>query len=112
MMKPESVRSPRGAKPVMKAFFEKLDTIATDQQVAVAKAAFSMVRDEMKARAEKLKVAKAKTKAKAAKTVAEKPAVAAKPAPKAKAKPRVANKAAKKASPRRAPAAVREPAAA
>jgi hypothetical protein len=110
MIKPESARSPRGAKPVMKAFFDKLETIAPDQQITVAKAAFSMVRDEMKARAEKLKAAKAKA-AKPVKAVIVKPVADAKPAPKAKAKPVVASKVTKKTGPRRASSAATDPAA-
>ena len=73
-----SPRSPRGAKPVTRAFFAALESIPEATRAAVAKAAQTMIRDELKLRRDKLKAAAAKEKAR-------KPVIA-KPAAKAKAK--------------------------
>ncbi len=78
-------RAPRGTKPVIQAFFTALDAIPEATRAAVAKAAQTMIRDELKGRKEKMKVAAAKEKAR-------KPTAPAK-APKAstpKAAPKVA----------------------
>jgi hypothetical protein len=77
-------RSPRGAKPVSQAFFAALNTIPEASRSAVARAAQAMIRDELKAQREKIKVAAIKDKAAAAKTKAPQPvkakAAIAKPA--------------------------------
>ena len=72
-------RAPRGAKPVTRAFFAALESIPEAARAAVAKAAQTMIRDELKLRRDKMKAATAKEKAR--KTVA------AKPTAKPKAKP-------------------------
>ena len=80
-----AARSPRGTKPVAQAFFTALDNIPDASRAAVAKAAQAMIRDEMKQRREKLKMAAAKEKArktqaapgpKAAAAASPRPAVA------------------------------------
>ena len=75
-----TTRAPRGSKPVIQAFFAALDAVPEATRSAVAKAAQAMIRDELKLRREKAKIAAAKAKAK---TIAvAKPAVkkvAAKP---------------------------------
>lgn len=65
MLKAEttSSRAPRGTKPVSQAFFTALEAIPDASRAAVAKAAIVMIRDEMKARKDKLKLAAAKEKA-------------------------------------------------
>ena len=79
-------RSPRGTKPVSQAFFTALDSVPEASRAAVAKAAHAMIRDELKLRRDKMKVAAAKEKEKARKTVAApKPVSAKAPAAKAKA---------------------------
>ena len=60
-----ATRAPRGTKPVSQAFLTALDSIPEMSRAAVAKAALTMIRDEMKSRKEKLKVATAKEKEKA-----------------------------------------------
>ncbi len=80
MAKPEtpSTRAPRGTKPVSQAFFTALDNVPEASRAAVAKAAYAMIKDEIKARREKIKIAAAKEKARkpatakrAAKTAAQ-----------------------------------------
>ena len=84
MLKAETTatRAPRGTKPVSQAFFTALDAVPEASRAAVAKAAQAMIRDELKGRKEKMKVAAAKDKAR-------KPVTPAKPKPaiKAAAKP-------------------------
>jgi hypothetical protein len=99
-------RSPRGTKNVTQAFFEALDGIPVSQQKAVATAALSSIRDDLKAQRLKTKDAAAKAKAKApAKkkapaTRVAKAVKAAKPSPKAPRKQVAAKKVpAKKAAP-------------
>ena len=58
-------RSPRGTKNVTQAFFEALDGIPGSQQKAVATAALTSIRDDLKAQRLKTKEAAAKAKAKA-----------------------------------------------
>ena len=58
-----STRAPRGTKPVMQAFFTALESVPEASRAAVAKAAQTMIRDELKGRKEKMKVAAAKEKA-------------------------------------------------
>ena len=85
-----AVRAPRGTKPVSQAFFTALESVPEASRSAVAKAAQVMIRDELKTRREKLKIAAAKEKARqpvAAKATATKPA-AAKPAAKKRAAPK------------------------
>ena len=91
MLKAEttSTRAPRGTKPVTQAFFTALDAVPEASRAAVAKSALMMIRDELKGRKEKMKVAAAKDKAR-------KPAVAAKPKAAAPAKPPATKEAAKK----------------
>ncbi len=97
MLKAETtaVRAPRGTKPVSQAFFTALESIPEASRSAVAKAAQVMIRDELKTRREKLKIAAAKEKARqpvAAKATAAKPAASkaspAKPAAKKRAAPK------------------------
>lgn len=59
-----ATRAPRGTKPVSQAFFSALESIPEASRSAVAKAALTMIRDEMKMRKDKLKVAAAKEKEK------------------------------------------------
>jgi len=81
MAKPEltTTRAPRGTKPVMVAFFAALDAAPEASRTAIAKAAQIMIREELKARRDKIKAAAAKLKArkpvpvKAAKIVAAPP---------------------------------------
>jgi hypothetical protein len=56
MAKAETAPSclPRGTKPVSQAFFTALETIPEASRLAVSKAAYSMIRDEMKSRRDKL----------------------------------------------------------
>jgi hypothetical protein len=58
-----AARLPRGSKPVSQAFFAALDSIPEGSRSAVAKAALSMIRDELKLQKEKAKafVTKQKT---------------------------------------------------
>jgi hypothetical protein len=73
-----TTRAPRGAKPVSQAFFAALETIPEATRSAVAKAAQTMIRDELKLRGEKVKAATAKAKAKTSallKAAAPKPMV-------------------------------------
>ena len=58
-----STRAPRGTKPVSQAFFTALDAVPEASRAAVAKAAQAMIRDELKGRKDKMKVAAAKEKA-------------------------------------------------
>jgi hypothetical protein len=70
-----TTRAPRGAKPVSQAFFTALESLPDASRTAVARAAQAMIRDELKARREKLKAAAIKEKARqptAAKTEAPK----------------------------------------
>lgn len=71
-------RAPRGTKPVTQAFFTALDAVPEMTRPAVAKAAQTMIRDELKTRREKLKAAAAKEKA--SRPAAAKRAAAAEPA--------------------------------
>jgi hypothetical protein len=71
---PTATRAPRGTKPVSQAFFSALETIPEASRVAVGKAAMAMIRDEMKTRRDKMKVAAAKEKEKARSAMPEKPA--------------------------------------
>lgn len=48
-----STRLPRGTKPVAQAFLAALDSVPEMSRAAVAKAAQTMIRDELKARREK-----------------------------------------------------------
>src|SRR3954467_6491916 len=59
-------RAPRGTKTVAQAFLGALEKIPAASQAAVAKAALTAVREELAARKEKAKDAKAKAKAKGA----------------------------------------------
>ena len=70
----KAARLPRGAKPVTKAFFTALDAVPDATRSAVAKAAQSMIRDQLKLRRDKLREAAAKEKAR--RPVAVKPIVA------------------------------------
>ncbi len=90
-----ATRAPRGTKPVSQAFFSALETIPEASRAAVAKSALAMIRDEMKTRKDKLKVAAAKEKEKArmAPPAPEK-AAPAKAAPKKRATKATAAKAA------------------
>jgi hypothetical protein len=65
MAKEETVSSrlPRSIKPVSHAFFTALEAVPEASWIAVAKAANTMIRDEMKARREKLEARVAKKKA-------------------------------------------------
>ena len=56
------IRAPRGAKPVSQAFLTALDAVPEPSRAAVARAAMSMIRHELKARNEKMKTAAAKAK--------------------------------------------------
>ena len=102
MLKAETTaaRAPRGTKPVSQAFFTALESIPEASRSAVAKAAQAMIRDELKARREKLKLAAVKEKARqpvAAKATAVKPAAAkASPAKASSAKPVAKKRAAPK----------------
>jgi hypothetical protein len=58
-----TTRAPRGTKPVMQAFFAALDNVPETSRPVVAKAAQTMIRDELKNRREKLKAVAAKVKA-------------------------------------------------
>jgi hypothetical protein len=58
-----TTRAPRGTKPVSQAFFAALDAVPEMTRSAVAKAAQAMIRDELKARREKIKAIAAKEKA-------------------------------------------------
>ena len=60
-----ATRAPRGTKPVSQAFFTALETVPEASRSAVAKAALTMIRDEMKTRRDKEKLAAAKEKEKA-----------------------------------------------
>ncbi len=71
---PTATRAPRGTKPVSQAFFSALETIPEASRAAVAKAALGMIRDEMKTRRDKLKVAAAKEKEKSRAAMPEKAA--------------------------------------
>ncbi len=57
-----STRAPRGAKPVSQAFLTALENIPDASRAAVAKAAQTMIRDELKLRREKIKAKAAKTR--------------------------------------------------
>jgi hypothetical protein len=70
-----ATRAPRGTKPVSQAFFTALAAVPEAARSAVGKAALGMIRDELKARQEKIKASAAREKAR-------KP-----PAPKRAAKP-------------------------
>jgi hypothetical protein len=65
MAKAETVSSrlPRGTKPVSQAFFTALEAVPEASRIAVAKAAYAMIREEMKAQRDKLKARAAKEKA-------------------------------------------------
>ena len=105
-----TTRAPRGAKPVSQAFFAALETIPEATRSAVAKAAQTMIRDELKLRGEKVKAATAKAKAKSLalpKAAAPKPAVK-KVAAKAKVAPTVGAATVKKSAVKAKPARVVE----
>jgi hypothetical protein len=55
-------RAPRGTRPVSQAFFAALDAVPEVTRPAVAKAAQAMIRDELKARREKIKAIAARGK--------------------------------------------------
>ena len=74
-----TARAPRGTKPVMQAFFAALESVPEATRRAVAKAAQTMIRDELKNRRDKLKAAAAKAKAR-------RPAAASRPSKSAAAK--------------------------
>ena len=57
-------RAPRGTKTLTQAFFEALDGIPAGQQKAVAAAALTGIRDELKAQRVKAKETASKAKAK------------------------------------------------
>jgi hypothetical protein len=65
MAKAETVSSrlPRGTKPVSQAFFTALEAVPEASRIAVAKAAYAMIRDGMKAQRDKLKARAAREKA-------------------------------------------------
>ena len=90
-------RAPRGTKSVSQAFFAALESIPEASRSAVAKAAQTMIRDEIKTRREKLKAAAAKEKAR--QPVAAKPEPAKAPANATPAKRAAAKRAAKAAAP-------------
>ena len=58
-----ATRAPRGTKPVSQAFFTALAAVPEAARSGVAKAALAMIRDELKARQEKIKASAAKEKA-------------------------------------------------
>jgi hypothetical protein len=58
-----TTRAPRGTKPVSQAFFAALNAVPELTRSAVAKAAQAMIRDELKARREKIKASAVKEKA-------------------------------------------------
>ena len=58
-----STRSPRGTKPVSEAFFAALARIPAASRAVVAKAAQTMIRDELKTQRDKAKTADVKQKA-------------------------------------------------
>ncbi len=58
-----ATRAPRGTKPVSQAFFTALAVVPEAARNVVAKAALIMIRDELKARREKIKAVAAKEKA-------------------------------------------------
>ena len=103
-----ATRAPRGTKPVSQAFLTALDSIPELSRAAVAKAALTMIRDEMKTRKDKLKVAAAKEKARVAPPPA--PAVPAKASKAAAAKPAAKTAAAKPAPAKRGAKAAPAPA--
>ena len=81
-----AARAPRGTKPVSQAFFAALEQIPEASRAAVAKSALTMIRDEMKTRRDKIKLAAAKEKEKARKPApAARKAKATAPATKASA---------------------------
>jgi hypothetical protein len=104
-----STRSPRGAKPVSRAFLAAIEEIPEAMQATVAKAALAMIRDEMKTRKERAKIvaARAKTRAATAARSARTAAPAKAPARAAAAKPAASRAANGKAaeSPAERPAA-------
>ena len=105
-----ATRAPRGTKPVSQAFFTALESIPEMSRAAVAKAALTMIRDEMKTRKEKLKVATAKEKEKA-RSAPPAPAAPAKTTSKAApAKSAAKTAAAKPTSAKRGPKATAAPA--
>ena len=64
-IKADKARAPRGAKNVTQAFFAALDAVPDSQRAAIAAAALTAIRDEVKARRQKAKEAAARAKAKA-----------------------------------------------
>ena len=102
-----ATRAPRGTKPVSQAFFTALESIPEMSRAAVAKAALTMIRDEMKTRKEKLKVATAKEKEKARSAPAAPAKTTSKAAP---AKSAAKTAAAKPTSAKRGPKAAAAPA--
>lgn len=99
-------RAPRGTKNVTQAFFEAIEGLPASQQDAVATAALTGIRDELKSRRLKTREAAARAKAKVKSRVAAKaPAKIAK-APAARvAKAPVAKRRTPAAGPRQAAAA-------
>jgi hypothetical protein len=61
--KSASTRAPRGSKPVSQAFFTALEAVPEASRAAVANAAHTMIRDELKAMRAKTKASAAKIKA-------------------------------------------------
>lgn len=77
-----TTRAPRGTKPVGQAFFTALAAVPEAARSGVVKAALAMIRDELKARQEKIKASAAKEKArKPASTRRAKPEVTTMDAP-------------------------------
>ena len=74
-------RAPRGTKIVTQAFFAALSDIGADQQAGVAGAALGLIRDTLKQRQAKAKLAAGKAKAPAKKKTATRKAAAARKAP-------------------------------
>jgi phage tail tape-measure protein len=54
-IKADKARAPRGAKNVAQAFFAALDAVPDSQRAAIATAALTAIRDEVKARRLKAK---------------------------------------------------------
>lgn len=104
-----AARAPRGSKPVAQAFFTALEQAPEMSRSAIAKAALAMVRDELKSRRDKAKVAAVKEKEKARKAAPAKPVAEKAPAAKGSpAKPPSA-KASMKAAEKAAPAEAMKP---
>jgi hypothetical protein len=59
-----SARLPRGTRPVAKAFLDALDSVPPAQQATVARAAQTLIRDELKGRRARTKATNAGATAK------------------------------------------------